>query len=88
MDKKLKDELWNLRSVLEDIHEDWYKDDCGKYSLQALKFYPTVEKVFTEINQDKIMKDVLWNFVSDKDIPEINKMFDDKLEKLGGEDGS
>ena len=32
-----------------------------------------------EINQDKIMIDVLWNFVSDKDIPEINKMFEEEL---------
>tara|TARA_R100000426_G_scaffold49126_1_gene36300 strand:+ start:336 stop:599 length:264 start_codon:yes stop_codon:yes gene_type:complete len=86
MDKKLKDELWNLHHVLECIHADWYKEDCGKRSLQALKFYPTVEKVFTEINQDKIMKDVLWEFVSDKDIPEINKMFEEELAKLRGED--
>ena len=39
-----------------------------------------------EINQDKIMIDVLSNFVSDKDIPEINKMFEKELAKLGGED--
>lgn len=41
-----------------------------------------------KVSEVIIMADVLWNFVSDKDIPEINKMFDDKLEKLGGEDGS
>jgi hypothetical protein len=88
MDKELKDELSNLHSVLEDIHADWEKSEWGKYSLQALKFYPTVEKVFTQINQDEIMKDVLWEFVSDKDIPEINKRFEEELAKQRGEDGS
>jgi hypothetical protein len=87
MDNKLKDELWNLHHVLECIHADWYKDeDSGKYSLQALKFYPTVEQVFTEIQQDRIIKDVLWEFISDKDIPEINKLIEERTEKLGGED--
>ena len=38
-------------------------------------------------DQNEIMKDVLWNFVSDKDIPEINKMFEEELAKLRGEDG-
>jgi hypothetical protein len=88
MDKKLQDELRNLYRVLEAIHADWYKEDCGKYSLQALRFYEVVRKVFTEINQDEIMKDVLWEFVSDKDIPEINKMFEEELAKQRGEDDS
>ena len=53
MDEKLKDELWNLHHVLECIHADWYKEDCGKRSLQALKFYPTVEKTFHAIEKLK-----------------------------------
>ena len=34
-----------------------------------------------------IMSNVLSDFVSDKDIPEIHKMFEEKLAKLEGEDG-
>ena len=54
-----------------------------------------LEDFFEELTldqvQEQIIKDTLWTFVSDKDIPEIRKIIEEELanqlEELGEQDG-
>ena len=53
MDKKLKEELRNLHSVLEAIADEWYKSEWEKGADQAVEFYEVVEKTFHAIEKLK-----------------------------------
>ena len=73
----------------------WYPEDIPTNLLEGHNYTDLrvlidfFEKLtLAKVPEVIIMAEVLCNFVSDKDIPEMIKMFDDKLEKLGYEDGS
>tara|TARA_R100001163_G_C5053870_1_gene190422 strand:+ start:709 stop:1035 length:327 start_codon:yes stop_codon:yes gene_type:complete len=73
----------------------WHPEDIPTnllmpHNYKDLRFLEDFFKKLTlaKVPEVIIMAEVLSYFVSDKEIQEINKMFADKLEKLGGEDGS
>ena len=93
-------EVLAVAGGLDDFYEDMSKGKLPDSSYAIIKVVEidmyrvngetkesSSPKYSKYLDQNEIMKDVLWNFVSDKDIPEINKMFEEELAKLRGEDG-